>query len=103
MSRVVVDAGSCGFSAEIRAERLEGTKVRVALSSGCEMLERMNSDLKEIDWPEVLDSLKSCLIYEVASQHISHTACPVPSAILKAIEVEIGAALPRDVTMIVER
>jgi len=103
MSRVVVDAGSCGFSAEIRAERLEGRKVRVALSSGCEMLERMNGDLKEVDWRETLGSLKNSLVYRVASQHISHAACPVPSAILKAIEVEVGAALSQDVTMTIER
>jgi len=39
----------------------------------------------------------------VASRDISHAACPVPSAILKAIEVEVGAALPQDVTMTIER
>jgi len=94
MSRVVVDAGSCGFRAEIRVERLEGTKVRIALSSGCEMLERMNADLREVDWRETLGSLENSLVYRVASRHISRAACPVPSAIVKAIEVEVGAALP---------
>ncbi|MBI4316389.1 MAG: hypothetical protein HY679_10665, partial [Chloroflexi bacterium] len=28
-----------------------------------------------------------------------HTACPIPAAILKAIEVEVGIALPKDVTI----
>jgi len=103
MSKVTIDAGSCGFRAEIRVHRLEGTRVRIALSSGCEMLERMKGELKEVDWPEVLGSLKNSLVYEVASQHISHAACPVPSAILKAVEVEVGAAPPQNVTMTVER
>jgi len=32
----------------------------------------------------------------VKGETILHAACPVPLAVRKAIEVEIGAALPRD-------
>ncbi len=77
--------------------------MRIALSSNCEMVSSMNADLSNVDWREALHSLQGSLIYTVASQHISHAACPVPSAVIKAVEVEIGAALPRDVTITVDR
>ena len=35
----------------------------------------------------------------VAYQHCAHAACPVPSGLVKAIEVAAGLALPKDVTM----
>jgi hypothetical protein len=39
------------------------------------------------------------VVYQSAARHIRHTACPIPAAILKAIEVEVGIALPQDVTI----
>ena len=32
----------------------------------------------------------------MAAQHCKHAACPVPSGIIKAIEVAAGLALPKD-------
>ncbi|TFH34446.1 MAG: hypothetical protein E4G99_09495 [Anaerolineales bacterium] len=39
------------------------------------------------------------IVYQSAARHIRHTGCPIPSAILKAIEVEVGIALPHDVVI----
>ena len=36
-------------------------------------------------------------IYQLGAQTGLHLACPVPTAIIKAIEVECGLALPRHV------
>jgi len=35
----------------------------------------------------------------LAAEHLVHPACPVPSGILKAIEVESGLALPKDASI----
>ena len=35
----------------------------------------------------------------MAAKHCKHTACPVPSGILKAIEVASGLALPKDASI----
>ena len=35
-------------------------------------------------------------VYRSASKHLKHAACAVPSAILKAIEVEAGLNVPKD-------
>jgi len=36
-------------------------------------------------------------VYRSAAKHLKHVACPVPSAILKAIETESGMNVPKDV------
>ena len=42
-------------------------------------------------------------LYELAPQCLAHPACPVPSGIVKAIEVEAGLALPADVSIKVSK
>jgi hypothetical protein len=63
----------------------------------------MNPDLARVQWKgkghEVFKRMTESAVYQSAAQHIRHTACPIPTAILKAIEVEVGIALPKDVTI----
>ncbi len=100
MSKVVVDAGVCGFKAAVHARKTGDWSVEVRISSGCGMLTDMNPELAEVNWRRgVFGRIENCAIYQISSRHIRHTACPVPAAILKAIEVEAGLALPADVTM----
>jgi hypothetical protein len=37
----------------------------------------------------------------MAAKHCKHAACPVPSGIIKAIEVASGLALPKDASITV--
>jgi hypothetical protein len=37
------------------------------------------------------------------SKHCPHPACPVPSGILKAVEVAAGLALPRDASIVIRK
>lgn len=103
MSKVTVDAGACKFKAVIHAHKTGQWTMTVRVSSGCEMLTRMNPELAEINWQRgVFGKIQNSAIYAVSSQHIRHTACPVPAAILKAMEVEAELALPVDVSMRIE-
>ena len=104
MSKVTVFAGICGFSAVIKVQKLDGKQVKMKVVSPCEMIREMGDELRKVDWTQAI-TRKMCdsIIYQTADRHISHTACPVPSAILKAVEVELGLALPKDVRMKIEK
>jgi len=97
MTKVVVEAGVCGFSTTITVVKLPSQRVRITLVSDCEMVSKIGGQLEELDWRSALRQKGNRLVYKAAFQCTRHATCPVPVAILKAIEVEVGAALPGDV------
>jgi hypothetical protein len=104
MSKVTVFAGICGFTAIIKAKKSGKKKIKVDIFCPCDMIKKLNDDLDEIDVPrEVFGEMCNSVVYELSSKHVKHVACPVPSAILKAIEVETDLALPKNVTMKIEK
>jgi hypothetical protein len=104
MSKVIVSAGICGFSSVIKAKKVDGGGVELKITSPCDMVAKLGKELKAVDMAQVITrDMADSKVYRVSGKHISHPACPVPSAILKAIEVEMGLALPRDVHMKISR
>ena len=99
MTRVVVDAGICGFRSKIEVISVAKRSVRVVLTSPCEMVTKLSESLTELDHREVFGHYMDSEIYKSASRCHLHITCPVPMAILKAIEVEVESALPRDVVV----
>lgn len=103
MTRVEVYAGGCGHSATIDVTSVDDRHVQVVIHSPCEQITAMNPDLACVQWKgkghQVFRRMTDSVIYQSAASHIRHTACPIPSAILKAIEVEVGIALPVDVSV----
>ena len=97
MAKVVVEPGICGFTAVIEVTKIVDSRVRITINSDCSMVTEMKRDLEELNWQKALRKLVESPVYKAAGQHNMHAACPIPAAILKAIEVEVGAALPRDV------
>ena len=96
MTKVKVFAGACGFYGVIKARLLEKTRMEVQVISGCSMLQAMNEDLGVIDWTRgVFARICDSIVYQSASRRIRHPDCPVPAAIIKAIQVEIGGAVPK--------
>lgn len=103
MTRVVVDAGICGFRSVIVVEKIDRETVRITIESECKNVMAMGRELAELNWRRgVFGRMIDSPVYQVASRHLKHTACSVPSAILKAIEVEVGIALPKDVRIYFE-
>ena len=102
-TRIEVYAGVCGHSAVIDVTKVDDTHVQVVITSACDQITAMNPDLARVQWKgkghEVFKRMTESAVYQSAAQHIRHTACPIPTAILKAIEVEAGIALPKDVTI----
>ena len=97
-TKLVVDAGICGRTATIDVVSLPGHKATVTLTSDCEMVSKMGEWLKELNWLSLWERRgDGYSAYKAALRSIKDITCPVPVAILKAIEVEVGIALPKDI------
>jgi hypothetical protein len=98
-TKLVVDAGICGNTTTIDVVSLPDHKVKVTVNSDCEVVGKMGEELKEVDWLSIWKQQgDSYDAYKAASRLTKHFMCPIPVAVLKAIEVEAGLALPKDVT-----
>jgi len=97
MTRVVVDAGVCGFISVIEVTKSAKRKVKVTISSPCGQVMKLGESLAEVDQWELFKRHLECSVYQNASGCKMHLTCPVPVGILKAIEAEAELALPRDV------
>jgi len=100
VTKVTVQAGACGFTVNITAEKEKGKKVKVILDTECEMVRKMQEDIAEVDMLAIFTNHMINPVYKSASQHVRHVACPVISGILKAIEAEAGLSVPRDVSIV---
>lgn len=99
MTKVIVNPGVCGFSVTVKADKDKDKKIHVSLDTECEMVKKMLTEISTLDMMAVFTRYLDNQVYISASKHLRHTACPVPSGILKAIEVEAGLNVPRDVSI----
>lgn len=104
MAKAEIDAGICGFRTTCVATKNEDGIVSLSVQSGCKAVLKLAEQfetvdpMKEVFWrrsvPGILQAVPQCL---------SHPSCPVPSGMIKAIEVEAGLALPKDVSIKVSK
>ncbi len=103
MARTHIFSGRCGYSTDVEATRLEtdnGDRVRLAITSDCNACRRLAQLLTEVDpIREITYRGQGPLVLSLAAKTLTHTACPVPSGIIKAIEVAAGLALPLDASI----
>jgi hypothetical protein len=99
MTKVVVHSGACGFTAVVRAEKGPERTVDIAVESGCAMVQKMAAEITRLGRRDALIGILHNPVYLAAGRHLKHPACPVPSGIIKAIEVEAGLALPMDASI----
>lgn len=98
MAKAKVFAGACGFTTVIKVTKLAKMRVKVQVISACQDVRRLNDDLAEVDCSKgVFGRMVDSHIYKVASVKLKNSDCPVPCAIIKAIQVELGGAIPKDV------
>jgi hypothetical protein len=96
MTTVTVNSGACGFSVTIRAEKGKDGKIAVSLDTDCEMVKKMLEDIATVDRFAALTGFQNNPVYRSAAKNLKHVACPVPSGILKALEVEAGLNVLKD-------
>ena len=91
---VNVQAGACGFTTTIEAEG-EGELVKLTISSDCQAVQGLAGELRTVDSMDVFAPLDETEMYAACRRNLRHSACPVPCAILKAVEAAADLPCPR--------
>lgn len=104
MSEAIIQPGICGFSSKVTVTRSGKRSCTIQIESQCPHIQELSSALTEVDpFKEISFRGGNPSVLELASQICAHAACPVPVGIIKAIEVEAGLALPRDVEIKIQK
>jgi len=99
MAKAEIESGICGFCTTVTTTS-EGRTVRVEFETSCGYVEQPAEALTEVDpYKEISYRGEGPVTMKLAAEHLVHPACPVPSGIIKAIEVEAGLALPKDASI----
>ena len=99
MTNVEVTAGICGFTAIVSAQKVEKLKTMIQIE--CEKIASLGEILLDLDLQDIFQRpFNNGKIYTMAARSNIHASCPIPCAIIKAVEVEMGLALKKDVKII---
>lgn len=102
--RAETNAGVCGLVSLVEARSPDGMQVVVSIESDCPRVQALAADWSAREGGATLDAFQEVLrkpLIEttpacLAVEHSLHPTCPVPIAVLKAVEVAAGLALPCD-------
>jgi hypothetical protein len=97
-----VDPGVCSFTCTIHAFKNGKKSVRFEIQSDCEQIKKLAGDLGEIGLKDLFLPLSKNPIFLCAEKYQCHLACPVPCSLIKAAEVALGLALPKNVMITFE-
>ena len=95
--QVIVEPGICGFPGSIRVRRVEQYTAKIEIKSGCQQIRNVASALDEITMAELFLPASRNPVYRAAELASCHPSCPYPAAVLKAAEVALKMALPKEV------
>jgi len=106
MNTIIVFAGICGFTTRVVAEDRGDYKAELNIDSECPNWKKVNEVLSAKDLDVMTELFKdkktgvlNSQVLEVFLKTIPHVSCPVLSGVLKALEVSVGLALPKDATI----
>jgi hypothetical protein len=103
MTKSVIQSGICGFTTAVVA-RAESTFCSLMIDSNCPTIQKLAQELRQVNpMEEITYQGRGPLTLKLAREHCLHPSCPVPAGIIKAVEVEAGLALPRDVVILVRK
>ena len=95
---VKAEPGICGFPCTITAQKLDNRTVSVEINgSECKQIQRLSTRLTEMSLKELFMPLTRNPVYMAAEKSGCHPSCAIPAAVIKAVEVALGMALPREV------
>jgi hypothetical protein len=101
--KVTVDAGVCKMVTVINATTNDDGEVVLEIQSDCPNILKLSWSIKpEFAFAVIEEPMNKTQIYKLASEDIPHAACPVPSGIIKAIEVAGDLGIKRDVSIKIE-
>jgi hypothetical protein len=99
MTRLKIQPGACGMEVLVEVSQKEKKTFTARITSECPMVVRLGEELGEMSMMDAFKRLTETPVYVKGAACLKHAACPVPSGILKALEVEAGLAVARDVVM----
>ncbi len=100
MSELTIEAGVCGFKTVVRTSSEDMQTVAISFETTCPHAVKAKGELTSVDaFTELFRKPHETTVYTVLSRYLVHTAGPLYSGFLKAIEAAAGLALPRDVSM----
>ncbi|NOX33037.1 MAG: hypothetical protein GXP56_04775 [Deltaproteobacteria bacterium] len=92
-----VNPGICGFDCRVKARQSGKRIARVRVTgSECTMIQNLANHLNDISLKDLFTPLTKNPIFMAAEQAGCHLACPVPVAVVKACEVALELAVPKD-------
>jgi hypothetical protein len=95
-----VNAGICGFICHIKAMKIDKRIVGLEISeSECQQIQDFAEQLSQLSLDEIFMPITRNPVYLAAEQSGCHPSCPIPAAVLKAAEVAMEMALPRDASI----
>ena len=98
-TKVIINPGVCGFTAEVVVEKKEDKNFSVTITSECPMVSKLETEIAELALRDAFRNFVNNPVYRKGAACLRHVACPVPSGILKALEVEAGLNVPKDVSI----
>jgi hypothetical protein len=97
MAKAEIHSGVCGFVTTVETT-MEGDACRIKMTSDCKAIQKLAEALVEVQpFSEISFRRGTPSILQMGAKYCTHTACPVPVGVIKAVEVAAGLALPRDV------
>lgn len=100
--KVTVHAGVCQKTTTIYATPGEDMMtVNIRIESDCPMVSKTPIE-PIVAYEEIGAPFDQSKVYKWATENLRHTACPVPCAVVKAIEVGGDLGLKRNVTIEIE-
>ena len=95
MAVATITSGICGFVTKVEA-RQEGDRCVLSFETDCPNVERLAEELQAVDpWGEISYHRGRPLTMTLSEKHLQHPACPVPSGVIKAVEVACELAFPK--------
>jgi len=77
-----------------------GLACNISIQSECAAIQKMAVELTQVNPFQEISFRRSLpLTHQMGQRFCSHAACPVPVGIIKAVEIEAGLALPKDVSI----
>jgi hypothetical protein len=99
VTQLVVNPGACGMTSIIQLSKIDKRLGRLKIDSDCEKVSNLSRSLGEVSLSDALRPPLRSAVYKCATEHCLCASCPIPMSVIKAIEVEFGTALPRDVSV----
>jgi hypothetical protein len=99
MAKAEIFSGICGFTTYI-VTKLDNEQVKISVQSDCKAINHLGENLTQVEpFNEISFRRGMPETIQAGIKFCTHACCPVPVGIIKAIEIEAGLALPKDVTI----